>query len=249
MNAFDKFNLMFFLFFVFLIIACRSQNNFKNGGVIEHRVRIYDSTRQGYLNEFIAPDMKIWYKDNLVIEEIKTVKITDTSEGITKEVNVAYYLFIDTKSKVFYNYSSFSDTAKILNKYSQADTMEIPGLGGWRFYASHDLNAIESPRFLADTTINYIVYKRVQLIVKGKNTLTTVIGYLRCDKKGTMFQIDKNFSKKMGCPMVRVDYLASPQDPLSVSTEIVFINDSLSKAELKVFEAWEKNMKKYPVSK
>ena len=242
--------LSFCIFFIFLIPSCRLQKISKKEGFIQLSYRNYDSIEHKYISESIMPGKNIWYKDNLVIEEIKTIKVhTDTSGITTKETPIAYYLFIDRKSKTFYNYSSFNDTASILDKYTQADTVEIRGLGGWSFYKDHDLNVVDSLRPLSDTAINNIIYKRFQFTLKvSKNLLPTII-YLRCDTKGTVFLFDKNLSEKLGCPIVRMEYLPTPENPSPVSSEIVFLRDTLSKEELKVFDAWEKNLKKYPVNK
>ena len=172
------------------------------------------------------------------------------SNGIrAKETPVAYYLFIDRTSKAFYNYSSFSDTATILDRYSQGDTAEIKGLGGWSFYKSHNLDIVGSPQQLSDTLVKGITYRRLGLNLKAQFGQSTVIGYLRCDKKGTMFQFDKDFGEKVGCPLVRIDYFPFPNAPTGTSDELLFIRDSLTKEELKVFDAWKKNMNKYPIKK
>jgi hypothetical protein len=53
----------------------------------------------------------------------------------------------------------------------------------------------------------------------------------------------------MGCPLVRLDNFPSSDPSSGSSDEIVFIRDSLTKEERKVFDAWEKNLKKYPANK
>ena len=243
-----KYHILFYFPFI-LISSCFSQRDLTKEGVVQLISRDYDNTKRDFIIESFMPDMNIWFKGDFVIEEIKTIKTTDSNGFRTRQTPVAYYLFIDRKSKAFYNYSSFSDTAAILDKYIQEDTVEIKGLGGWSFYRSRNLNITDSLRRLSDTTINNIVYGRVQLILKSSNRLLTPIAYLRCDKKGTTFLFDKNLSEKLGCPIVRLHNLPTSKNPKPVSTEIVFVRDSLSKAELKVFHAWEKNLKKYPVNK
>ncbi|HET9433559.1 MAG TPA: hypothetical protein VFO37_07365, partial [Chitinophagaceae bacterium] len=58
---------------------------------------------------------------------------------------------------------------------------------------------------------------------------------------------DENLAKKLGCPVVRIDHLPSPEYPMPISSEIHFLRDSLTKEEIKIFEAWKKNMKKNPI--
>ena len=242
-------HILLFFFPIFLIISCRSQRDLIREGVVQLRSRDYDSTKREFINESIMPDMNIWFKGHLVIEEIKTINMRDSNGIRTKKTPVAYYLLIDRNSKTFYNYSSFSDTAAILDKYTQADTAEIKGLGGWNFYRNYNWDIADPLQFLSDTTIVNIVFRRVQLVLRSSNHLLRTTAYLRCDKKGTVFSFNKELSKKLGCPIVRMDDLPSPKNPIPTSSEIVFLKDTLSKEELKIFNAWEKNTKKYPINK
>src|SRR5687768_8235518 len=124
-----------------LIISCGSQKNLTVGGVINHTIRFYDSLTQQYTSEQVFPDITIWYNDELFIEEIKTVEtIRDTNRVTTRKTPIAYYLFMDRKSRSFYHYSSFTDTATIIDKYILHDTAAIRGLGGWSFYKNWDIN-------------------------------------------------------------------------------------------------------------
>lgn len=237
------------ILFFSLFISCSSKKTLIREGFIQLRFRNYDSIENKYINSAFMPDMRIWFKGNLVVEEITTIRDIDSNGVFRREKPVAYYLIIDRRSKSFYNYSSFSDTARILDKYTQADTAEIRGLGGWSFYKDHNMSIVDSPQILPDTIINSIIYNKYQVFLKVSNNLRPVVIYLRCDKKGTIFLFDKKLSEKLGCPIVRIDYLPTPQNPNPVSSEIVFLRDSLNQEELKVFDVWEKNIKKFPVNK
>lgn len=237
------------IWMMFPFISCSHPSGLNKEGALQMQIRYYDNPNLSDAEEGVFSDLNIWFKNDFIIEEIKTTFInTDTLGITTKKVNTAYYLFMDRKTKSFYNYSSFNDTAKILDKYSQADTAEIRGLGGWSFYKDHDLNIAGTPEVIPDTVIDGITYKRVRFNIRAKDSLSPVIGYMRCDKKGTMFQMDNNLSRKLGCPLVRTDFLASPENPIANSAEIVFLRDSLTKEEQKVFDAWKKNAKQNPVS-
>jgi hypothetical protein len=190
-------------------------------------------------------DMKVWYKGKLFIEEIKTIETHRDTNGVTtRKTPLAYYLFMDRKSKSFYHYSSFSDTAKILDKYILPDTAMMRSLSGWAFYKNWDINIAGSIKTLTDTLIDKVAYRRVQLPIISNGFLVTIIAYQRCDRKGSIFQFDKNLGKKLGCPVMRIDDLPSPEYPIPISSEINFLRDSLTKEEIKIFEAWKKNMKK-----
>ncbi len=240
------------LFFCFLIsmISCHVQKASINSGVIYLNTKSYNPNVQEYNKEPIFPDLKIWYKDSLVIEQIKLVNInTDTTQLTTITHPIDGYVFIDLKSKSFYHYKTFSDTALIINKYTQPDSLPIQGNGGWNFYNSRDLKLIGNPETLSDTVINNLTYKRVKLFTKIEEDIVIQIGYLECDRKNSFFQLYTNLGKKLGCPIVRLDDLPSIQNPKAVSVQIDFVSDKLTSNEMKVFNAWEKNARKNPVNK
>ena len=233
---------------VFIDISC-SQKILRTEGFVQLRVRDYDSVTGEFINEAIVPDINIWFMGNLVIQEIKTINVRDSFGVRTKRTPVAYYLFIDRSSRSFYHYASFIDSATILDKYTQADTASLRGSGGWAFYRRHSLGITGTPHELGDTLINKIVYKRVKVVVERAHRPLTIICYFRCDKRGTMFLFDKEFSEKMGCPLTRLESFPSSPHSIASLDEIAFIRDGLTKEERKVFEAWKQNLKKYPIRK
>lgn len=210
----------------------------------------YDSITKQYNKEIIFPDYNIWYNDNLYIEEIKTVEThRDTTGTITRITPIAYYLFMDRNSKSFYHYSTFNDTARIIDKYKLPDTAVMKGVGGWPFYRNMELELVSPINPLADTVINKVIYGRAQFQIKTNGFLVTAVSYQRCDRKGSVFQFDKNLGKKLGCPITRIDFLPSLENPMPISSTIDFIKDNLTNDERKIFNSWEKNIKKYPAYK
>jgi len=241
--------LSYFLLPIF-IVSCTSQNKFTKAGVIHVTTKFYDKLTQQYTIETIFPDMKLWYNKELFIEEIKTVETYRDTNGVaTRKTPVAYYLFIDRNSKSFYHYSSFSDTARIIDKYILPDTAMIKGMGGWAFYRGSGISVAGTLETLTDTIIEKIVYKRTQVPVISNGFQVTIIAYQRCDRIGSVLQLDENLGKKLRCPVTRMDYLPSSVDPMPISSEINYLRDSLTKEEIRIFDAWEKNMKRHPVSK
>jgi len=229
--------------------SCQSHPAFKEEGVIQLIGRFYDVSTQQYSKEDILTDMNIWYKGNLVVQEIKIINEFIDSNGYKKKTPVAYYLFIDRKTRNFYHYLSFSDTASILDKYTLSDDSVMRGLGGWPFYKDVTFDTVGQRQYLNDTVINGNTYKRILFDVKEDNKILPTVRYLRCDKTGTLFSFNNSLRDKLGCPIVRIDYLPTTDNQRPNSSEIVFVRDKLSNEELKVFEAWEKNEKKYPVTK
>jgi hypothetical protein len=61
-----------------------------------------------------------------------------------------------------------------------------------------------------------------------------------------LFTYDTLLSKQVGCPLVKVYGYSPIKKGIPTSAEINFLSDTLSKNELKIFDAWEKNEKKTP---
>ncbi len=239
------------LVFILSLTSCKAQNNYKNAGVVIHKTRTYDALSDSFVLPKYIKDFKVWHKDSLIIEEANHLSIhTDPYKNETWEFILDKYIFIDLRTKSFYEYSSFSDTATLLRKYIQDDTVHIDG--GWNFYAYTQLVPDYNPENLPDTIINNISYKRFKRSRKvstedGEKT-SIFIGYLRCDKKSSIFQFDKAFSEKMGCPLVMFESKIIPKTTW-VKAQLEFASDKLTPEELKVFSAWEKYAKKNPVTK
>lgn len=226
-----------------------AQKECTNCGLIISKLAFFDTISNKYVSaQAYWPDRKAWYKDSLVILEAPGLIIKSDTNSLreTRQVIIDHYTFIDLRTRSFYEYATFSDTAVLVEKYTQPDT--VSGRVGWTFYAPRDIPFTEPPLNLTDTVIGGILYQRVQFINRKEGVLNPVlIAYLQCDKKGTFFQIDRNFSEKRGCPIVKYEELPTPQNPVASAGEIVFVADSLSPAELKVFAAWERNAIKSPV--
>ncbi len=237
------------LFFCCFIISCTAPKKIKNLGVVISKSDFHNPK----LNKFIgdqtyAPDMKIWYKDGFAIENVTYLYSTQNNDDpeIRKAV-LDHYTFIDIRTKSFYDYTSFSDTAKLIKKYIQPDSADVSG--AWSFFRYYDIPTTHVPIPISDTTIEGIIYKRLKLIDilnhNGKMSHLTIVAYFRCDIKGTMFQYDRHLGEKIGCPNVRLDDYIS--DRPATSSYIEFVADKLTPEELKVFAAWEKNAKRNPI--
>jgi hypothetical protein len=188
---------------------------------------------------------KAWYKDSIGITEFCGIftDITDSSQITT--VKTIGYCFVDLKKKWVYEYGDFTDTSKIKRKYRYTDTTRFPG--GWDFVSRTRFNSYML-RYMPDTTIQDILYKRRKFEVVFNNIPLEVIGSFRCDIKNTYFQMDTGISNKIGCPMV--SYLRYPVNDDSngrFSMEIKYISNHLPDSVLKVFAEWKRNEDVYPV--
>ena len=229
--------------------VCCAQKNSNSCGMIIIRFTFFDTPTHKYVRaQGYMPDARAWYKDSLVVLESMglAIEVDSASHQENRQPVTDHYTFINLTTRSFYEYASFSDTARIVQKYTKPDS--IMGRAGWNFYAPRDIPVTEPPQNLPDTVIEGVIYQRVRFVNQRENKYNPVsIAYIRCDRKGTLFQIDKNFSEKRGCPIVRYEELPTQRNPFANAGEIVFAADTLSPEELKVFEAWERNAKQNPV--
>lgn len=242
-------------------VSCSAQKKCTNCGIVTGGDKFLNpGTGQYEYLENYGLDQKVWYRDSLVIERILGLYIEEDMDGREKRyTKTLYYTFIDLRTLSFYDYTSFSDTAKIIKKFTQSDTALVPG--GWNFYLPIDkIPPVQPPELLADTILEGVTYKRVKIVcdsttfyddssgklVERKVPQVEVL-YMRCDKKGTLFQLRKPLSEKLGCPIVRQDILPSLYVARPLSSQIHFLSETLTPEEIKVFDAWEKNAKMNPV--
>lgn len=239
------------LFVTLFFLTCCGQNPVFKCGIVYSKSQIFDTLTGQFALPKYFKDFKIWYKDSIVIEEANELSIyTDPYKNETWKYLLDRYIFIDLRSKSFYEYSSFSDTARLLKKYLQEDSVHVDG--GWNFYAYRNFMPSDGLETLPDTIIKGIKYSRVikrsEFKHKGEEFKSSLIGYLRCDQKGTIVTLDRAFSEKMGCPLTRVETRSTPEK-FSFITELDFASKTLTKEELKVFSAWEKYAKENPAQK
>jgi hypothetical protein len=247
-----KYKIFIISVLLFTISSCSAQKKCKNCGIVVFKKMFYEPALKKYVHdEPYGPDTKVWFKDSIAI--VKTMGIhapTVNGVEIKREVVLMHYTYIDLRKMLFYKYATFSDTAKIVQSYNKVQADTVFWNVNWRFYEYHDILYTEPLESLPDTIIEGRVFQRIKIInknIKDTTDIKTSIAYFDCERKGTMFQIDKTLSEKIGCPMVKYYILPSIKYAGAIAGEIEFVTDKLTDAELKVFDAWEKNVEKYPV--
>jgi hypothetical protein len=234
-----------FAFISFTFFACSSIGQVSNKGTIQLKTHFYNANGKPTFTHYL----KIWYKDSVTITENTGVNTeTDTANIETVTYPIILYRYIDLQSKTLYDYKNFSDTAEIINKAVLPDSLMTDI--GWSFYSEKAPKIQGIPEPLSDTVIDNITYKRTKFSFAWHDPQKNfLIGYLRCDGKGDMFSLEKAYSRKFNCAMVKYfSYKFGMARPYA-SKEVYYISDTLTKEELKVFEAWERNAKEKPVKK
>lgn len=228
---------------VLVLASCHAQKTCTNCGSVTFKMRYFNNTTGEFVKSTSDRDLIMWYKDSLTIKEAHHVYFY---EGPYKqksvEVKIDHYKFMDLRTREIYEYDTFSDTARLIKKCLPNDSNCIGE--SWKFFNTKTIIQTKNLAFIPDTVMNGVVYKRVKsidTIQTDRGVLQSIVyGYLRCDKKNDIYNIDAQFSKQMGCPLVRMDIVYIPESYPNGIIEMEFRPGSLTKQELKVFEAWEK---------
>ncbi|MEI7736812.1 MAG: hypothetical protein WCI49_15195 [Ferruginibacter sp.] len=239
-----------FLFILLTISSCTAQKNCNNCGIVIYKMMLYKPEIKKYIpEETYYPDTKIWYSDSTVIVKTMGINAPTVDWVETKrEIVLMYYTYIDLRKMLFYKYASFSDTAKIIQSYNEAQSDTVFWGVNWRFYQPKNIPYTEPLQNMDDTIIEKKIFKRIKLINNsGNDTNKISIAYFDCKQKATMFVINKALTDIAGCPMVKYYILPSIKWPTALAGELDFISDKLTEEELKIFDAWGNNVKKYPV--
>jgi len=231
---------------IYLLLLSFTSNSSKpkisNNGIVQMKTIFYDSSGAPSFTDV----KQVWYKDSSTIEKINRADFqTDSSDKTTLSFSTLFFRFIDLRQKVLYDYKHFSDSAKPINIAQLPDSMMKYG---WSYY-SHKVRRIQrTPQELSDTLIGDLVYKRIRFnFVGDDSTKGYKIAYYRCDEKARMFSLEKEYSKKINCTMIRFEDFQLGFAGQFATVEIEFLSDSLNNEQLKIFDVWQKNITKYPV--
>ena len=190
--------------------------------------------------ENLTTKITIWYLGNQSIQEVPYLDSKTDSTGTHTNAYIKYYLFIDPDLHQYFYYRSFSDTSKLLKHYKGVNP--IKDQGGWDLYSNKEFN-YESCKKLIDTLIDANNYSRYSFRKISNGKTNDFILYTNCEIKGVPIRYLKPFSKKLGCPVTRMDIYYEGR--LTGISQFQYVSYTLMNEELKVFDAWKKNEKKY----
>ncbi len=245
MNQFSELTILRAFLLSTILISCNSNGQSNTKGIVLRTTRFYNKVGKPTFTHYL----KVWYKDSVCIQEIRGVNTaTDTASITTVTYPLLFCRFIDLKSKTMYDYKTFSDTAKVFKKAVLPDS--ILSDAGWNFYSEKHPKIQGTPKPLSDTIVDNINYKRAKINFKVNDPKKNyLIAYFSCDGKGDMFSLEKDYSRGINCTMVKFfDYKVGVAKPFA-SIEVFYLSNELTKEQLNVFAAWEKNEKENPVEK
>jgi hypothetical protein len=193
--------------------------------------------------------LRIWFQDSIAIEKITGVNmITDTLNIQHVSYPVILYRYINLRTKTIYDYKNLSDTAKIIHKAVLPDSLMTDY--GWSFYSEKNPRIVGTPELLSDTVIDNVNYKRIKFVFERDDPQKTfLIGYFICDGRQEMFSLEKIYSRKLNCSMIKFfQYNVGSKFPFA-SKEINSISNTLSNEMINIFKVWQKNEEQNPVTR
>lgn len=234
--------------FIFLL-GCASQKKNSHSGVLlfELRMQHFNS------NEIIVPDyssdIKMWYWGRYVIQRIMLIRIFDSADVHKWRSEESFYTFLDLKTRNYFRYSSFSDTAKMIQCcYTTTDSLGIEY--GWNFFYKPAIVKKTEITFLTDTVLNDVTYKRGisfrNKTLPDKKTIVepNQIYYFHTTQKAPVFTLNHSLTERTGYPVTRIDFFdsfKSDHAKFRWIRQIRFEADSLTESEKNVFKKWIEN--------
>lgn len=266
-----------FLLLVSQLIFCASTNSqCTNCGSYTFKNKYYDSVVQGFMPMKHVRDLRILFKDSMAIVPttmVNTIYVNDIETDVISKDK--YYTFIDLhvkpienthflgdtlfsnrfKGVTFYQYPALSKDSFFVNKYYNVDTAQKRV--EWLFFI--DVNSTDTTDYskkerdwLADTLIENIPVMRYkdEFITDNRHKYMSVV-YLRKNYEPWMLFFGNNAKsvsliRGFNCLLYRSDWTLVGLQPW-ISQEHQYIS-GLTKEELEIFAAWEKNAKENPVT-
>ena len=212
-------------------------------GKVELIARIYrfDSTNN-FLRSGILISNTIWCKDSSQIHQVKGVVTTSTNRVTETTFPVYGYLYKYFPTETIYEYGSFSDTARLLQKFGFYDSVMLKA--GQPFYEGRTADPPIFLKALNHTVIDGKKYKR-EILKRtaywgAENYYMT---YFLCNDYPGIFDLYNLGLPKSNpsCPVIKWYGITSPSNYTPhMSEELILKADTISASEKKVFDAWEK---------
>ena len=224
-------------------MACKDHSSNKTEEYLQVKRTSYRVLNNKAIVQYSFSD-NVWYQDSVGITQFSVVRSVQSDLKDTFFSVTLGYRFVDMRRKWVYEYLNLSDTAEIVQKYKNGDSIQL--FGGWNFFRKASIR-FDSLRLIGDTIINSQVYQKHFYIQDFQGTKLLGEAITQCDRKGTIFLLDIGLSKATGCPVVKGISFTRDRRFISSSVEIKFISNEIPDSVQQVFRAWKQNVIKYPV--
>lgn len=236
-----------FLASFLLSFSGAAQQNCTNCGVALRGVRLYKPERNAYILPVYERDTKYFFYDSTMIFERHAISFKyDAQNRETWRRDVIGYTFVDFRTRKFYDYRHFSDTARVMRL-----TPRIRENHGFytEGYFGGKLRMLEKPVPLLDTVLNGVKCSRLRGIFtkNGDTTLIETMYYVP-EAERSMAYDGKTMVDGKKYSVIRTDDF-DVASGLKTYNFMDIVSRNLTKQELKVFAAWKRNAKANPVKR
>lgn len=222
-----------------------AQQNCTGCGVAFLRNRIYNRELRDYVVTDYHKDIKFLFYDSMIIAERQALYLNwDTNNRQTWRVEVCGYTFIDFRTKSFYSYRHFSDTARIFFATRQPAKGRVRG--GWNFFDPPRVPHTTAP--LPDTVVEGTSYHRLKgFFFKNGDTVLSETQFYVSEAERPVAFYGKAVTNGKRFSLIRIE---SPMlDKRLTYTTMDVMSQNLTEQELKVFAVWKRNATKLPIPK
>lgn len=180
-----------------MFIACAINKPNHRIGVVDFKMVFYDTIiSQWVYAQYEIPRSRYWCKDSMVIAETIGASVSYQGASSDQFSDTMRFTFINLKTKEYYRYRHFSDTARLIKSFIGPDPLSPDG--SWNFFQNKRLYHIDTLKpSLSDTFILGRKYKRISIIGSHDGGLKNPYGtaYLNCQTKLDLFQFDRQLVK------------------------------------------------------
>ena len=238
--------IMFVVILNMLMFAgCTAQQSCQNCGSGFLRLRMFDPVRSTYVLPIYERDTKFLFNDSMMIMERHRIEIDrDKATNQQKWQRIVIgYTFIDFRTQTFYDYRHLSDTARIVKASRHPHGQKG---GGGLFFGEPDLphNSITLPDTVLDGTR---CHRFKSFYTEGNDTVLIKTVYFVREEERPVAYHAKTVVDGQRFSIVRFDNDNFVPRKFKDYSTMDIISRSLTKKEMKVFEAWRQNAIKNPV--
>lgn len=224
-----------------VLSSCATKKqNCTNCGEVTYMQRYIDA-KSGELKplEYFS-DRKAWYYDSMVIAEGLAVHYRSIEGKDTGFSFVNKYTFIDLRTKQFADYSSLSDTAVLLDSFTQQNAGRSKG--GWNFFEEAPVLSLQTVE-TKDTVINGSKLTVAHLTMMRDSAKFIQTAFISCKVPVSPFSLEMFHKKTTNCNVLRIDEIQEGYKT-GYSTEIRHTKNGLDQYMINMFNHWRNNFRK-----
>lgn len=221
-------NTLYYISILVLVFSCRSmQSAGQNEGVaMMHHYLIEKDT-------ILDIHFKVFFFDRQSVQEVPQLDMNENQFGKSASIKVLHYSYLNPQKNICVNFSEFSDSARPLKCYANADSVFVGG--GWNFYSTRSLR-YDIKSYLRDTAFDGNTYNMFRLQDLKSPNNTVFVAYVNCQRKDFPLKFFYSFDDPSHCLIERIDTYQN--GVLVMISKMDIIANKLSGEQRHIFQKW-----------